>query len=133
MSIEYPLNKNKTSLGTIADPTITIEILTKYGYRFFEFLLDTGADCTMLPKFMAEIIGLDLTTCQRTKSFGIEGKGVLVYIGKIDIKIGQHYLKVKCLFSEDDTTPFILGRLGLFSQFNILFDNRNKKIRLTKI
>ncbi len=133
MSIEYPLNKIRNPLGIVADPTIPVEVLTKSGYRFFDFLLDTGADCTMLPKFMAQIIGINLSTCKRTKSYGIEGKGVTVHIGKIGIKIGKYPLKVKCLFSKEETTPFILGRMGIFSKFNIIFDSKREKIRLSKI
>jgi len=133
MSIEYPLNKVQTALGTVADPTISIEVLTEAGYRFFDFLLDTGADCTMLPKAMASIAGMDLSKCKKATSYGIEGKGVSVYIGKINARIGKYTLKLKCLFSEEETTPFILGRMGLFSKFNIIFDNKNKKIKLSKI
>lgn len=133
MPLEYPLNKIQTPLGIVADPTIPVEVLTKSGYRFFDFLLDTGADCTMLPKFIAHIIGVDLSKCKRTKSYGIEGKGITVYIGKIDIKLGIYLLKIKCLFSEEERTPFILGRIDIFSKFNIVFDNKYKKIRLTKI
>lgn len=133
MSIEYPLPKIRTPLGTVADPTIPIEVLTTSGYRIYDFLLDTGADCTLVPKFMAQLTGVDLSTCKRTHSFGIEGKGVVVYIGIIDIKIAKYHLKIKCLFSEEETTPFILGRMGIFSKFNIFFDNKHKRIKLSRI
>lgn len=133
MAIEYPLNKIRTPLGTVADPTISIEVLTMSGYRLFDFLLDTGADCTILPKFMAGLLEIDLSACKRARSYGVEGKGVTVYIEKIDIKIDKYPLKIKCLFSEEETTPFILGRMGIFSKFNIIFDNKRKRIRLTRI
>lgn len=64
---------------------------------------------------------------------GIEGEGISVRISKIDIKIGNTKLQIQCLFSPNETTPFILGRLGIFSRFNILFDNKHKQIKLTKI
>jgi len=82
---------------------------------------------------MAEVIEIDLSTCPQSCSYGIEGDGIKVYASQIQIRIGQVELKVRCLFSEKETTPYILGRADVFSRFNIIFDNRNKKIKLTKL
>jgi len=133
VSIEFPLINKRTSFGIVPDSLIPVEILSKFGYQTLQFILDTGADFTMLPHHMADVIGIDLTTCPQSISYGIEGDGVKVYMGKIQIKIGQVELKVRCLFSEKETTPYILGRADIFSTFNITFDNQNKKIRLSKI
>lgn len=133
MSIEFPLVNKRTSLGIVPDSLIPAELLTKFGYQTLQFVLDTGADFTMLPHHMAEVIGIDLTTCPQGVSYGVEGEGIKVYMSKIQIKIGQVELKVRCLFSEKETTPYILGRADIFSIFNITFDNQNKKIKLSKI
>lgn len=133
MSLIYPLNDVQTSLGIIPEPIIPVQVLTFEGYRSFDFLLDTGADCTMLPAYVAEILRIDLKKARRAHSMGIEGEGIPVRIHEMDIKIGNHKLRIKCLFSPNETTPFILGRLGLFSHFNILLDNKHKRIKLTKI
>ena len=133
MSIEFPLVNKRTSFGIIPDSLIPVEVLTKFGYQSLEFVLDTGADFTMLPRHMAEVIEIDLSACPQSRSYGIEGNGVKVYASQIQIKIGQVELKVRCLFSEKETIPYILGRADIFSRFNIIFDNRNKKIKLTKI
>lgn len=133
MSLVYPLNDIQTSLGIISEPIIPVEVLTFEGYCSFDFLLDTGADCTMLPAHMAEILQIDLKKARKTHSMGIEGEGLSVRMSKINIKIGNTKLQIPCLFSPNETTPFILGRLGIFSHFNILFDNKHKQIKLTKI
>ena len=133
MSIEFPLVNKRTNLGIVPDSLIPAELLTKFGYQTLQFVLDTGADFTMLPRHMADIIGIDLTTCSQSVSYGIEGEGIKVYMSKIQIKIGQVELKVRCLFSEKETTPYILGRADIFSILNITFNNRSKKIKLSKI
>ena len=98
------------------------------------FLLDTGADFTMLPKHIADWLGIRLNTLRRERSYGIEGgKGVIVWVGKIRVRICQHELEIRCLFSDNDSCPYILGRADIFSHFNILFNNAKGKIILTKI
>lgn len=133
MSIELPLVNKRTRFGIIPDSLIPIEVLTRFGYQTLEFVLDTGADFTMLPYHMTEVIGIDLSKCPQGRSYGIEGNSVKVYASKIQIRIGHVELKVRCLFSEKENTPYLLGRADVFSTFDITFDNRGKKIKLTKI
>ncbi|MEW6556036.1 MAG: retropepsin-like aspartic protease [Elusimicrobiota bacterium] len=133
MSIEFPLKEKLTTLGKVIDPKITVELETKYGYIPVSFILDSGADCSMLPKSMAKAIGIDLKSCPSERSYGIEGKGVKVYISSIKIKIRDITSKVRCFFSENEQTPFILGRIDFFRKFNVNFDNKNKKIILIPI
>ncbi|MEW6619896.1 MAG: retropepsin-like aspartic protease [bacterium] len=133
MSIEFPLREKRTHLGVIPDPKIDILILEKSGYAPYRFLLDTGADCTMMPSSSAEDLGIDLEQCPIDRSYGIEGDGVKVYLSPITVKIGSHNLTIKCLFSEKENTPYLLGRMDIFSHFNITFDNEQKKLILTHI
>ena len=136
MSIEFPLIEKRTHLGVIPDPKIDILILEKSGYAPYKFLLDTGADCTMMPSSAAEDaedLDIDLNRCPIDRSYGIEGDGVKVYISQITVKIGDYKLTIKCLFSEKETTPYILGRADIFSVFNITFNNQDGKIKLSKI
>ncbi len=132
--MEFPLLEKKTNLGALPDVKIPIYILTKYGYQPISFLLDTGADFTMLPVNWAELLDIDLTSCSQEHSYGIEGgKGVAVWLGKIRVKICRHELDIRCLFSENPACPYILGRADIFTHFNILFDNKTKEIKLAKI
>ncbi|MBI5347086.1 MAG: retroviral-like aspartic protease family protein [Candidatus Aenigmarchaeota archaeon] len=93
----------------------------KEGYRKFKFLIDTGADCIMLPKYLAKYIGINLNSCKKKRSKGIEGHGINVYVGKIQIKIGDEEFKARCLFSERDDTPFLLGRMDIFDSTKFLY------------
>lgn len=128
MSIEFPLIDVNTKFGIIPTPLLTISVLTKMGYQGYQFLFDTGADFTMLPRYMAEDIGINLNTLPQVRSYGIEGRGIKVYIGNIKIKFAAEKLNIRCLFSEKDTTPFLLGRIDVFANFNIAFDNKHKRV-----
>jgi len=133
VSIVFPLSDVNTKFGTIPTPLLTISVLTKFGYQSYQFLFDTGADFTMLPRYMAEDIGVNTKTLPQIRSYGIEDRGINVFIGKIKVKFASEELTVRCLFSEKDTTPFLLGRIDIFTHFNIAFDNIHKKVTFTPI
>ena len=120
----------RTFLGELVEPVIELEIWTRKGYRKFRFIVDTGADVTILPRYAADYIGVDLSTCDRGQSVRIEGAGIEVYISSIRVRVGQVELEIRCLFADSDCVPFILGRADVFDHFDLLFDNRNKRLRL---
>ena len=64
---------------------------------------------------------------------GIEGSGVPAQLAEITLRIGDVEFAVPCLFSSNEDCPYLLGRMGFFSRFNITFDNRRKKIVLEEI
>ncbi len=132
-SITFPLEEIQTAFGRISIPRIPIEVRTVFGYQTYHFLLDTGADFTMVPRLMAADLGIDLSRCRRLRSLGIEGRAVMVYLSTMRIKLARWEFDLKCLISEKDSTPFILGRMDIFNRFSIFFDNRHKQIVLTKI
>ena len=134
MPVEFPIGTKVISLGRIADPVVPLLMLTGNGYVPFDFLIDTGADCSMIPTSIAQTeLGVDLAQCAQDTFFGIEGSGVRMFRGWIALKIGPYPLRVRCVFSPREHTPLILGRLDLFRHFSIVFDNRRHLIRFTKL
>ena len=97
-------------LGPVAHPTIILPVRTAAGYEEWRFVLDSGADFTLVP-----------------------GSGVSAQLAEITLRIGDVEFGVPCLFSSNENTPYLLGRMGLFSRFNITFDNRRRKIVLEEI
>lgn len=134
MSVDFPIGTKVISLGRVADPVVPLLMLTRTGYVPFDFLIDTGADCSMIPASIAQTeLGVELAQCPQETFLGIEGSGVHVFRGWITVKIGPHPLRVRCVFSPREHTPLILGRLDLFRHFSITFDNRRHVIRFTKL
>lgn len=103
-------------------PKITIPVKTKFGYRKEVFLLDTGADITMLPCGARELFGGPFEESNRLV-YGIEGIGISIFKSKIGMKICEKEIDVRCVFSQRDNIPFILGRLDILDRFNIHFYN----------
>lgn len=82
MPVEFPLGTKVISLGVVSNPVIPLPVLTRSGYVPFDFLIDTGADCSMIPASIAETeLGVKLSRCPQDLFFGIEGSGVRVYHG----------------------------------------------------
>lgn len=130
---EFPFGEKRTALGILADPIIRIPILTKYGYQNFDFLVDTGADCSMMPAAAAQDLSIDLEDSSRIKFQGIGGESVSARIARIKMKIIEEPIAVTCAFAARENTPFILGRKDIFSKFSLTFDNSRKRIRFTPI
>ncbi len=134
MSVDFPIGTKAISLGRVAEPVVPLLMRTRNGYAPFDFLIDTGADCSIIPAAIAETeLGLDLSRCRQDVFFGIEGSGLRVFRGWIALRIGPHPLRLRCVFSPREHTPLILGRMDLFRHFSITFDNRRQLIRFTKV
>ena len=132
MSSNFPLNQKRTQIGIISDPVVPIAVLTKYGYQRFDFLVDTGADCTIIPKSVAGDLDIDLSALPKMRFCGIEGKSITAYLTKITIKITNTPIEITCALSSNERSPFILGRKDIFSNFNISFDNKNGLVRFIR-
>ena len=134
MPVEFPIGTKVIALGRIANPVIPILVLTRNGYLPFDFLIDTGADCSMIPASIAETeLGIHLARCPQDTFLGIEGHGLRVYQGWLPVKIGPYPLRLRCVFSPHEHSPLILGRMGLFRHFTITFDNQRRVVRFTKL
>lgn len=134
MAVEFPLGTKVISLGRVADPVVPLLVKTRSGYVPFDFLVDTGADCSMIPASLAEAeLGVDVARCPHDVFFGIEGRGLQVYRGWLALKIGPYPLRVRCVFSPHEHSPLILGRMDLFRHFSVTFDNKRHVIRFTTL
>lgn len=133
MQSEFPLNQKRTELGAIPDPVVPIPVLTIHGYQKFDFLVDTGADCSIMPKSVAKDLGIKLSSLPVMRFCGTEGKGIAAYLAKITVKITDRPVEIVCALSSNEKSPFILGRKDIFSIFTIVFDNKNKIIKFVDI
>lgn len=133
MSFEFPLHEIETEFGQLPVPTIALPVKTPDGHTLFHFLIDTGASFTMLPRSQAEVLGVDLSGARKVTARGIGASGVPAQLAEITLRIGDVELTIPCFFSSREDSPFLLGRMGFFSRFNITFDNRRRKIVLEEI
>lgn len=86
-------------------------------------VVDTGADFTILPKFVAKDLGIDLETdCIIDTTRGVGGEQT-IHLCKIRVKaqIGDLKRVIPLAFFNTDELPALLGRLGYLETFDTEF------------
>ncbi len=120
-SVEFPLSPVKGRSGIVPEPIIPIQICTGGVGRFYDFLVDSGADTTLLPKSLASELGINIKSCPRSITQGVEGGGIRIYHASVILRLGAWQDRVRCAFAEHDQIPPLLGRLDIFSRYTITF------------
>lgn len=130
-SFKFPYQSKVTKhYGAIPDPRVTIFINTLFGFEPLTFLIDTGADVSMLPKSWARRLGIRLKDLSFHTMLTASGEEMKVYRGEITIKLRKNSKKLTlpCAFTTSDKTPLLLGRLGIFKIFTLEFSHRKKAL-----
>lgn len=130
--IEFPLSTIKKDSGIIFEPIIPIGLVTPTGIKLYDFLVDSGADFTLLPQSLALELNINLKNCAQSKTQGIEGGSIIIYSACIVIQIGPWKEKIHCAFASHDHIPPLLGRLDVFSRYTITFHAKQKSIIFRK-
>lgn len=117
--------------GNAINPQVKLPVKTVKGYKETEFLIDSGAVVSALPKTMAEDLGVDLTTLPRITIEGFAGQKTFAYKGEFVVKIGKEEVAIPVVFSENPQANNILGRIGFFDQFSIKFDAVTQQITIS--
>lgn len=117
-------------VGKFFRPYVPIRLRTvEYGWKSFNFIADTGADKTMLPHYMLEILGVDRKKIKKSYARGIGDIRVTTWETTIPIRINYWKFTVPVSFTLENDTPFLLGRADtLDSKFSWIFDHKKKKI-----
>ncbi len=86
-------------------------------------IVDTGADFSILPSYIAEDLGISLENdCTIDTTSGVGGnKTIHLLKQKITAKIGTTTRQVPLAFFGTDEVPPLLGRLGFLETFNVEF------------
>lgn len=136
MSFEFPFEYAKiANWGILFYPIIELELPTKFGWRKFDFLVDTGADVTTVPSHLLPILNIKKSHLKLSRMYGVGGYSIKSWEFSLPIRIGQIELTVTASAVEmkDDSMPLLLGRKGIFeSKFNLLLDSKRKVTILTE-
>jgi hypothetical protein len=108
-------------------------VRTATGYRTYRFLIDTGADCSLAPRRLAQQTGLAWDSLAEVSVTGIEQGKVRARLGGLPIHLGDVELAIRCLFVDTPSAPFILGRADFLDHFTLTIDAHQQKIVLTEV
>ena len=115
-------------------PTIPIYLKTNQGLVEFNFLVDTGADLTTLPHFMASRLGIDLKLAEKSMAEGLAGVRVKTWLTQVELIFKHTSVRVPVSITNENSTPFLLGRGGLLDVlYSWHFDAGKKEIKFDTI
>ena len=129
MTIEMK-NVNWQDLGAVFEPIVPLKIKTLQGYEEWEFLLDSGAVVSSLPRDWADKMGKDLSLMKRSTFRGFGNAKSFAYQGDMVVKIGDKDKAIPVVFTEAAGTKSLLGRKGFFQDYSVFFNHEDRQIEI---
>ena len=124
--IEFPYTVHKQYLMPI------IPILIK-GYKLWTFV-DSGATFSILSVDEAHRIGIEWDKGPRQMIVVGDGSFIPTYFHNLPLEIGGYEVIAPIGFSERLGVGFnILGRTGIFDQFQVCFNDHDRKVTFERI
>ena len=119
--------------GNVFEPLIKVPIYyPKKGFTKHEFLLDSGAVVSSLPREKAKELGFLLSRLPRSTFAGFGGTTSFAYKGSLKIKLGSQEATIPVVFTEAQGTKAILGRSGFFENYSVYFNSKDEEIEIRK-
>lgn len=129
----FPYKKEPSSIfGYVYRPVVEMYLRTREEEWFkVSLYADSGADITILPRSVCEILGLCLQDGQESVVTGVGGEEIKIFIHKLTVRIGDEEFGIRAGFAEREDIPYLLGRTDILNRFNILFE-RDKVVFIKK-
>lgn len=120
---QFPHQLKKSPLfGQVTRPIARVDIWSE-GYSQWErveMVVDSGADYTILPRYLAVLLDIDLQTqTKQVKTQGVGGKQVVYFLSSIEIKLGKRQLSIPVGFLDTNQVPPLLGRHQALDAFEV--------------
>lgn len=130
MTLSFKFRREKSPLfGIIHRPMAQVFFWSKSSREWIEvwMIVDTGADYTLLPRYLVNDLGVNLEKdCRIYSTSGIGGsENVYLLKKEIRVKLGKWQQKIPIGFLERDEIPPLLGRQGFLESFDTLFSKKH--------
>ena len=113
-------------------PVIPIEVWGGGRWHNLWVYVDSGASFTVFHTYEAKRLGVKLSRCEKY-FLAVAGGRVPVYQTRLKLKIGSAHLHADVGFCSVLGGAFnLLGRQGVFDQFQVTFDDKNEIVTFTK-
>ena len=124
LRLPYRVGKSDL-LGQIRRPLLTLSV---FSLRFREWLdiqdllADTGADLTVLPSHIGELLVADIRKGKRGMVRGIvPGKGLPVYLHRLSLRVGSRSFGGTVGIAASPAVPALLGRYQVLDRFTAIY------------
>ncbi|MGB2727783.1 MAG: hypothetical protein WBD09_04825 [Halobacteriota archaeon] len=95
-----------------------------------EIEIDSGADSTVLPRFIGELLVEDTTSGKYSEIKGVVPGSVLIaYIHDLRIKVGEREFRAPVAIADSNDVPSIFGRIDSLDLFEANF-LKGEKVKL---
>lgn len=129
MALKFPFRVEKSFiLGKIHRPFAQVFFWADQTQNWTEVwaIVDTGADYTLLPRFMADKLGVDLEKdCKVFTTYGVGGGERVYFLPKIKVRLGEWKRTIPVGFLERNEVPPLMGRHLFFETFETLFSSNH--------
>ena len=122
--MKYPyLEKRSKILGRVRRPLVPVEIAK--GEEWIpvdEVLVDTGADITLFPRLIGELIVGDITKGKYVEIKGVVPSAALIaFIHNLRLRVAGKEFETKVGIADSNDIPPLLGRFESLDLFGIEF------------
>jgi hypothetical protein len=126
--IEFDYRQERLRTGEIIfRPAAKVYLLRSESEWIAEyFYVDSGADYTLIPYRMGRFLGLEKIASE-VKEIGGIGGVIAARFAVVSMKIEEYQFDCTIARAQIERVPFLLGRENIFENFDITFQQRNKK------
>lgn len=123
MEVEFGFRRESSDLfGPIWRPVARVNVIHQRRRVPQLFYVDSGADVTLIPKSVGELLGLTLASPQEIREIkGIGERGVPIVIRRLRLQVGPKVFPARVAWCLLEEVPLLLGRLDCFRLFDITF------------
>lgn len=124
----FPYRYKRIEQGILFNPLVSIPVKTRLGWQPLWFLVDSGADTTMLTTSLADQLGLSYDSDKKTSLYGIGEHRLNAFLGVIRMRFGRDEVRVRVHFIQAKDTTLLLGRLDVFERYTVCFDYQRQRV-----
>jgi len=131
--VQYQFRSFQTKrLGLVYRPFA--EATLKHGSRSItkEFLVDAGADITLIPMWIGKALQLPAPESGEMLSLGGLGGSVSTVHRTIIMEIDNYRFEARIAWAQSEEVPLLLGRFDVFDFFKITFDQTDRVTIFTR-
>lgn len=123
MEIEFAFRKEHSDLfSSILRPVARVVVVHRRRRIPQLFYVDSGADITLIPKSVGDLLGLKLTSPREIREIkGIGERGVPIVIRRLQFQVGSKVFSARVAWCLLEEVPLLLGRLDCFRLFTLAF------------
>ena len=120
MRVEFPYRKEKSStFGVIFRPVAKVTLEDEFDQWLY---VDSGADITLIPLSLGDLIGLRrLKQDKLQRIMGVGESSVPIIVKTISMRIASRSFRARVAWSQVEEVPPLLGRADVFRKFSVTF------------